>query len=187
MEHSDPLISAATDGDQEAVRRLYELHVETVYRFVRGMRVPGADVEDCVQDVFITAFRNLGRLRDGVKFSTWLYSIAVNVSRSRIRKIAWTDRLLELFGRQVDSSPEQPPDMAAERSIGREAVERILERLPEKKRAVLVMREIMDMDEEEIAEALQIPRGTVATRLLSARREFDRIARRRFGIEDESP
>jgi RNA polymerase sigma-70 factor (ECF subfamily) len=176
------LIDAALDGDQAALKRLYDIHVGMVFRFIHGMRVPEQEIEDCVQETFISAFRNLKKLREGVRFSTWLYSVAMNVSRSRVRNVRWADRLKDLFSRESWAQPSETPEKSAERSLGRELAGRILERIPEKKRAVLIMREMLEMTEDDIAEALQIPRGTVATRLHKARKDFERIARRGYGV-----
>lgn len=176
-----PLLDAARKGDQGAIRSLYDRNVNTVFRFARGMGVPASEIEDAVQEVFVVAFRRIGEFDGKVRFSTWLYAIALRVCKAHARKAYWRSTVSDIFGREPREQGPERPDVAAERTLGRELVMKVLDRMKEKKRAVLVMREMMDMSEDETAAALGISRGTAATRLFHARREFETIAARIAG------
>lgn len=179
------LLDAASRGDQGAFHELYAKNVDTVHRFARGMGVPAGELEDAVQDVFIIAFRKIGSFNGKVRLSTWLYAIALRVCKARSRRSFWRATVGDLFAHEPAPPGPERPDAAAARTLDRELVERVLDRMSDKKRTVLVMREIMDMSEDETAAALGVSRGTAATRLFHARREFAKVARRLAGAAAE--
>jgi RNA polymerase sigma-70 factor, ECF subfamily len=179
------LLDAASRGDQGAFHELYTRNVNTVYRFARGMGVPAGELEDAVQEVFITAFKKIAGFDGKVRFSTWLYAIALNVCRAHARKAYWKSAFGDLFSREPQAPGPERPDAAAARTMDREFVTKVLDRMGEKKRTVLVMREMMEMSEDETAGALGVSRGTAATRLFHARREFAKIAGRLAGAGAE--
>ncbi|MBI5529258.1 MAG: sigma-70 family RNA polymerase sigma factor [Deltaproteobacteria bacterium] len=178
LETEQALLDAAQKGDQGAFSRLYDLNVNAVHRFARGMGVPQAEIEDAVQEVFVIAFRRIGGFDGKARLSTWLYAIALRVCKAHARKAYWRSALHDLFGREPQEGGPERPDAAVERTLSREMVFAALDRMKEKKRTVLVMREMMDMSEDETAAALGISRGTAATRLFHARRDFETIAGR---------
>jgi len=163
------LLDAASRGDQGAFHELYARNVNTVHRFARGMGVPAGELEDAVQEVFIIAFRKIGGFDGKVRFSTWLYAIALNVCRARARKAYWKSAFGDLFSREPQAHAPERPDAAAARTMDREFVTKVLDR----------------MSEDETAGALGISRGTAATRLFHARQEFAKIARRLAGAKAE--
>jgi RNA polymerase sigma-70 factor (ECF subfamily) len=177
-ETEQALLVAAQKGDQGAFRRLYDFNVNAVHRFALGMGVPQSEIEDAVQEVFVVAFRRIGEFDGKARFSTWLYAISLRVCKAHARKAYWRSTLNDLFGREPQEGGPERPDAAAERTLTRDMVFAVLDRMKEKKRTVLVMREMMEMSEDETAAALGISRGTAATRLFHARREFEAIAER---------
>ena len=179
------LLDAAARGDQGAFHELYARNVNTVHRFARGMGVLPGELEDAVQEVFITAFRRIGEFDGKAKLSTWLYAIAVRVCKARSRKSYWRAVFGDVLAREPGPPGPDRPDAAAAQSMDREFVARVMEKMSEKKRTVLVMREMMEMSEDETAAALGISRGTAATRLFHARQEFAKIARRLAGASAE--
>ena len=179
MENADSsTLKAARSGDQNAFRTLYLRHAAAVFRLLRSLGVPSADVDDAVQEVFITAFSKIGAFGGEERFFPWLCRIAVYVSRRHLSKTYWRSVLMALVKHEPLMTAAPGPDAAAEKSERTARVGAVLDRMGEKKRTVLVLRDVMEFDEHETAAVLGIPRGTVATRLFHARRDFERIAKR---------
>lgn len=179
MDETDAaIIEAARDGDQDAFRTLYLRHAGRVFRFVGSLGVEPRDADDVVQDVFYTAFSKISSFGGEGRFFSWLCRIAVHVARRNVSRRYWRTRLLDFVRREPVPAAPPGPDVAAERGELAARVGAVLDRIGPRKRTVLVMRDVMDFDEEETAAVLRIPRGTVATRLYHARREFERVARR---------
>ncbi|HEX9574425.1 MAG TPA: sigma-70 family RNA polymerase sigma factor [Myxococcales bacterium] len=175
---------AAQGGDQAAFRALYDAHFDLVYRTCRRLGLPDADAEDAAQETFIVAARKLDRFSEG-KLSTWLYRIAANLVSARHRRRRVREALTALWRR-----PEEPVAPSAERSYeAREAARRvgeILATMAPKKREVFALFELEGLTGEEIAERVGCKVETVWTRLWHARRDFERIARKR-GLLEEAP
>ncbi len=176
-------IAALVAGDERAWRALYVGHCDEVFRLARRFVHSDAEAEEVLQEVFVAAYRYIGRFRGQSKLRTWLYRITVN--RALKRRRWWTRR------REVGADAllgRSTRDIGADvRTRDREhlaLVESCLERLDIKKRTVLVLHEIEGLDTKEIADVLQCPRSTVLTRLSRARTELVRMAKK-AGVELE--
>src|SRR4051812_22321619 len=151
---------------------VYGEHFRFVWRSLRRLGVREADIADAVQDVFLVVHRRLGEFEGRSKVTTWLYGICFRVARDR--------RRLAHARRQVDDETdltERPDDRAdvsaeAERRQGLLLLETILDEMPIEQRAVFTLFELDAMSGESIAEALEIPLGTVYSRLRIARDQF---------------
>jgi RNA polymerase sigma-70 factor, ECF subfamily len=149
-------------------------HVRFVQQTLRHAGVPKADIDDEVQRTFMIAARRL----DDVQLAAerqFLFQVARNVAAHARRTLA---RRREVSG---DQAPERieafaTPENLAERKLMREMVDRILDRMHESLRAVLVLFAFEEMNMHEIAAALRIPRGTVASRIRRARAQFREYA-----------
>jgi len=174
-------VRAAQGGDGSAFRALYDRHFELVFRSCRRLGLPDADAEDATQETFALAARKLGSFSEG-KLSTWLYRIAANLVSARHRRRRVRDALFAIWGRQ-----EEPHAPSAERAYeAREASRRVgevLARMAPKKREVFALFELEGLSGEEIAERVGCKVDTVWTRLWHARKDFERIARKRGGVE----
>ncbi len=142
------------------------------------------DALDAVQEAFVKVHKNIHKFEGSSSFYTWLYRIVMNVSidhvrrRSRRKNLDFDERSLHegsevagdgaLLPRVTDSNPGRS---ALRRELG-EAIGAALQELPEHHRAVLVLREIEGMSYEEMAETLQVPKGTVMSRLFHARKKM---------------
>ncbi len=188
-------LSAVHEGDgrglvPDDLRRALPLRLAIGSR----LGVPGYDVADAVQDVFIVVHRRLGEFERRSKVSTWLYGICYRVARDR-RRSAHVRRRVDDDGR-IEERADEHADVAAaaERRQGLELLESILDELPLDQRAVFTRFELESMGGEAIAETLEIPVGTVYSRLRIARDGFRRAlgrlqARDQFRFEaahDES-
>ncbi len=176
------LLRRAQAGDQDAFGVLVRAHYEPTFRLVYSITHDEHTARDVCQEVWLSAWKNIGRFRGDAKFSTWVHPIAVRraIDHLRSRK-RWFSRFLPyLTGDETDSDQPGPrtPEPVAE-SNPREDVDRdeqkrrfqeAIDSLPPKHRAVLALREVKGLSYDEIAATLSIRRGTVMSRLFNGRR-----------------
>lgn len=196
------LVDAARAGDARAFRSLVEAHQARLFAVAFGMLRDRDDAMDAVQDAFIKAHKKLAEFEGNAAFSTWLYRICVNLcidrkrAEARRRKVDLDDALAThkpedaLYGESEIGgrlSGENPLRTLSDKQLGAE-IGRALGELTDDHRAILLLREVEGMSYEEIAEALEIPRGTVMSRLFHARRNLQRLLRPFLGVaEGASP
>lgn len=162
------LVTRAQNGDRNAFSELVRAHAQgvlhVIYRMCGDMQV----AEDAAQETFIQAWLKLKSYRPGSSLRNWLYRIAVNTAIDMLRK---EKRILPGAVDEMQlADPEPGPETQATRSERAEAVQKAVLSLPEASRAVLVLREYEGLSYQEIAEALDIPVGTVMSRLNYARK-----------------
>jgi RNA polymerase sigma-70 factor (ECF subfamily) len=171
------LIRRCQRGDKLAIEVLVCRYQNYVFRLCYLVMGNEQDAEDMTQEAFIRACRALPRfeIREGTSFEAWLYRIAVNCCRSRMRRrwyqvLPWPDPPPQMF-----TEPEDQPDRLVMQGEQRTDVLEAIDSLGEKHRLVVVMRYYAGLSNEEIARTLNIPSGTVRSRLHIARqrmREF---------------
>jgi len=166
------LVRRSKRGDRHAFGLLVSRYQAPVYRVVRGILADAAESEDVAQEVFLKAFANLRNFRGDSGFFTWLYRIGVNEAlRARKRRPA---------APPVESLPEVEaprPEEPAEEGPSPAALQRLLGKLSDEFRAIVVLRDLEGMSYQEIAETLEIPLGTVESRLFRARRDLRELWR----------
>jgi RNA polymerase sigma-70 factor, ECF subfamily len=164
-----PLIAATLAGDSAAFGRLVGLYQDRLYNSL--VRVVAEDADDIVQDAFVQAYLKLSSFRGSSAFYTWLYRIAFNLAMSHARrgkKTASLDSLKDGWGSEpTDNQPA--PEAGLERRENVEMVQTALAKLNTEYRTILVLREIDGCRYDEIAEILDMPVGTVRSRLFRAR------------------
>jgi RNA polymerase sigma-70 factor (ECF subfamily) len=170
------LIRRCQQGDELAIEILVQRYQNYVYRLCYLVMHNQQDAEDMTQETFIRACRALPRfeIREGISFEAWLYRIAVNCCRSRMRRkwyqvVPW-QRLG--FGERLAANPEDRPERVVLRGEQRSQVLNAIDKLGEKHRLVIVLRYYADLSSDEIAQVLNIPSGTVRSRLHTARRRL---------------
>jgi RNA polymerase sigma-70 factor, ECF subfamily len=175
----DQLVRRAVDGDQSAFTELVRRHERRVFAVTMRMLGREEDALDATQDAFLTVFRKLDQFRGESAFTTWLHRIAVNACYDILRKKA-RQPVLHLAG-EDDRMPEAGPPVAdhAGDVAGGIDVARALLEVPEDFRAVLVLADVHDLAYEEIAAILDIPTGTVKSRLHRGRVVLARV----MGVE----
>jgi RNA polymerase sigma-70 factor (ECF subfamily) len=168
------LVRACRSGDMAAWRTLYERYAPLVHRFSAALGVPIDEREDAAQDIFIAVYRSLRHFRGEAQLSTWIYRIAARhaIRLGRRRRSRELTRLTML--------KEKPPIAVdpSERSTHVATLDRMLAKLPAKKRTVLVLFEIEGLSAKEISEVVGCPENTVWSRLHHARAEMVKAARR---------
>jgi RNA polymerase sigma-70 factor (ECF subfamily) len=161
-------------------REVYEENVLFVWRSLRRLGVPEANVRDAMQDVFLVVHRRLPDFDGRAKITTWLFRLCMNVAKDCRRRAHLRYEVFDGPTLEQQTDPATPALEAIERRERQALVERALSRLTIEQRAVFALFELEDRTGEQIAEILMIPLGTVYSRLRLARAEF------RKGIERET-
>lgn len=167
------LVSRAQAGDAEAFAALVaSTHAET-YTLARRLVTDEDDARDVVQEAYLRAFRSIGAFRGDAQFSTWLYRITANCASSHLgRRRRHRHEPLDDEIDIVESRPDRDPIAAADGRLLRSSVEAALAQLPPKLRAVVVLRDVYDLDHAEIAAELGISESAAKVRLHRARRKL---------------
>ena len=168
---TEALIRRCQRGDRLAIEVLIRRHQNYVYRLCYLVMRNEQDAEDMTQETFIRAFRALPRfeIRKDTSFEAWLYRISVNACRSRMRRkwyqvLPWPEP-----APQMVAEPEKQPESVAIQGERRDRILAAIDTLGEKHRLVVILRYYAGLSNEEIAQTLDIPSGTVRSRLHVAR------------------
>ena len=173
MVSDEELLAAIRAGDTDSLGTLVLRWQEPLFRFVYRMLPRTEDARDICQETFLRVLKKANRFREGSRFSTWMYQIALNLCRDKLRKRKrW--RLVMSEGSEFDervasgtlgSRAEDDPSLAIESSENRSAVLRALQEIPDEQREVLVLKEFEGLKFREIAELLECPESTVKSRM----------------------
>lgn len=156
------LIRRCQTGDEEAFTTLFHQYKNLVYKTAYLMLDSADEAEDVVQEVFLQVHRSLSTFEPSKgAFTTWLYRVTVNHCLSRQRK----RRLLTVSLEKIPPLAQAEHPTFQDRSEDEVAVRQALSRLSEKLRAVVVLRYYWELSYAEIAQILNIPVGTVKSRL----------------------
>ena len=159
------LIRRAKAQDTGAFEALYRRHVDKVYGLCLRMTGNVGEAEDCAQEAFIQAWKQLERFRGDSAFSTWLHRIAVNAVLGRMRKSKREQDRIRVVAEQAEMSPVAVADTGELRDLA-EAVDR----LPQGARHVFVLNAVYGYSHEEASNMLGIAVGTSKAQLHRARR-----------------
>jgi RNA polymerase sigma-70 factor (ECF subfamily) len=155
---------------------MVDAHYDFVWRSLRRLGVPELDVDDCAQQVFLVASRKLADILDGAD-RAFLFSTAMRVAsdarRSRTRR-----REVQEDDATEAHDPAPDPEQIADRQRARAVLDQVLDAMPMDLRAPFVLFELEEIPTAEIATMLDLPAGTVASRLRRAREEFQSIVAR---------
>jgi len=142
-------------GDTQAFETLCRRHERPLHQFL-WRHLGGRDVDDLYQETWLRVARAAARFDPRRRFSTWLFQIALNLARDLARRRARSD---------PQPAPEPTDEDAVDRMDRSIDARRLLDALPEAQREVVILRMFADLSEEECAEVLRCPRGTVKSRL----------------------
>ncbi|MEH7093518.1 RNA polymerase sigma factor SigW [Neobacillus vireti] len=165
-------IKQVIKGDQDAFGEIVEIYKNSVYQLCYRMLGNRHEAEDLAQEAFIRAYVNIQSFNQDLKFSTWLFRIATNLCIDRLRKkkpdyyldaeVAGTEGLT-MYSQISSDSPL--PESEVESLELQETVQKEILKLPEKYRSAIVLKYMEDMSLNEISEILDLPLGTVKTRI----------------------
>ncbi len=158
-------IKKALRGDQSSFKLLYESNVEQLFRFLKQYSEDSYLVEDWVQRSFIKAYQNLETFRGNSRFSTWLFSIALNEMKTDVRR----KHILVFSEHEL---PEQMTESEEERFGWHDSMKLLLQNLDEQKRSIFLLFEVEGYSHAEIALILHIGEGASRTLLCRAKQQL---------------
>ena len=171
----DELVRRHLDGHRDAFTELVRRHEDRVFALATRLMGNRQDARDATQEVFLQLLRKLDRYESRAAFTTWLYRVAANVCYDLLRQ----RRRQPVLAPEADPPPLEDP-RAGEPFIGvelRPELSRALAELSEDFRTVVVLHDIEQLRYQDIADALDIPVGTVKSRLSRGRQELARSLR----------
>ena len=161
----DDLIERAKRGDRHAYEELVHAYQGIAFRTAYVLTGNGADAEDAAQDGFVKAWRALGRFRPGAPFRPWLLRIVANEARNRRRSAGRRAHLaLRAAADQPSGDAAPSPETTVISAEQSKALLAAVGELPEDQRDVISLRYFLGLSEQEVAEALELPAGTVKSR-----------------------
>jgi RNA polymerase sigma-70 factor (ECF subfamily) len=167
------LVTQAAAGCRESFDELVRRYRRRVYNLVRALTAGDSEAEDLVQDIFVRAYRAIGRFRGESAFRSWLYRIAINVVHTHLDRRRTREGTLAAQTRDAETIDELPAGDDVEQTfLRRQVIDRALASLPEDLRVLVVLRDVHGLKYDEIAKVVKTPRGTVESRLFRARQRL---------------
>ncbi len=192
------LIERCLAGDDIAFDLLVQRYQDMVFNLSYRLLGSHDESTDMTQEVFLQVYRKLGSFRRDASLRTWIYRIVINQAKNRQRW--WQRRFGEMTAMSLDDAEANPacdltapedglamaPDKALERKEESQLLMRAIERLPFSHRTILLLKEIEGLSYQEIAATLDLPLGTVKSRLARARKSLrDKLDPGLFGLTEE--
>jgi len=166
-------VTAAKAGDRQALDALLRRHYDRVHAVCRRITGSPSDADDASQEAMIRIVRSLDRFDQRAAFSTWAYRIATNAALDELRR---RKRRPALRIVAADGSTAEPADPRAEAHVDavadRGALDQALAGIGEEFRTAVVLRDVADLDYAEIAAVLDVPIGTVRSRISRGRAQL---------------
>ena len=186
-------IARLASRDERAFNELVVLYQERVFRILSRMLGRRDEAEDMAQEVFVQVFKAVGTFRGDSKLSTWIYRIAVNLCKNRVKYLkrrhseaqdeyeAMAERSPMTSGSGVTSGDIHRPDQMVEGLQLERVVQLCIVELEPDFREVLILRDVEDLSYEELCEVTGLPDGTVKSRLHRARAMLKQAVERKMG------
>lgn len=172
----EELARMVQEGNPEAFSHLMRRYEEKLLRYGKRFLPRAEDIEDAVQDTFLRAYTNIQSFDSSYRFSPWIYRIAHNVFVNVIRKHAHRSFAFIDFDTLIAPlTSTEESETEVERSVLRAHIEKGLEKIEPKYREVLILHYFEELSYDEIADVLQIPKGTVGVRLKRGREALKRV------------
>jgi len=178
----EQLIARFQDGEEtafiELVNRYKDRLINFVYRFINQTE----EAEDIVQETFLKVYKNRHAYREIAKFSTWIYTIAGNLARSELRKRKrrQTFTMTDLSYDDREFNPVDPgrqPEEIVFNEYAGDEIQAAIQALPEPFKSIIILRDIQELSYEDISTILDIPMGTVKSRVNRARLKLQEMLR----------
>jgi RNA polymerase sigma-70 factor (ECF subfamily) len=181
------LVKRVRSGDQRAFKLLVERYQRKVYAVALGMLKDKEEAMDVSQEAFVKVYKYLDHFKGDSSFYTWLYRITVNICIDVMRRKGSAGGDPVEFDESIDNDLSEArigalgsrlgtnPQKSALRRELAEKIQEALAAVPEKHRAILLLREIEGMSYEDLSRTLDIPKGTVMSRLFHARAKVQKI------------
>ena len=177
----EELISEFQKDRIEAYNEIIVRYKDRLVNFLFRFTGSKEDAEDLAQDTFLKLYRSKHLYKEIAKFSTWLYTIAVNIAKTELRKKSrYNTMSISDFDPENDKDFDIPsgdisPDESANASIENYYIQKAISMLEDHYREALILRDIQDLDYDEIAKIINVPLGTVKSRINRAREKLKTI------------
>lgn len=181
------LVKRIKTGDQRAFKLLVERYQRKVFGVAMGMLKDKEEAMDVAQEAFVKVYKYLDYFKADSSFSTWLYRITTNLCIDVVRRrramrgepvefdetlaLDTSEAHLGALGSRLGTNPQK----SALRKELAQKIQEALEQVPEKHRAILLLREVEGMSYEDLSRTLGVPKGTVMSRLFHARSKVQKI------------
>lgn len=178
----EDLIFSFQQGDVEAFNEIVHRYKNPLFNFVSRLLGDPMFSEDIVQETFVRVYRNKHRYHRIAKFSTWIYTIASNLAKTELRR----KKIKQFFSISSKGTEERDYDLPdrsrdverdVDRSMKQDAVLKEIDRLPSPFKEAVILRDIQDLSYEEISDILDVPLGTVKSRVNRGRARLQRRLR----------
>ena len=172
------LVERSQRGELDAFEALVEKYRQRVWRLAFNVVRDREEAWDVAQEAFVRAWQALGNFRGQAQFYTWLFRITMNVASDRLRqrgargRAFGTERVGEEEMERTMADTDVTPDERAARTEQRERIQKALAALPEHHRTIIMLSDLEGLSYREIADVLEIPMGTVMSRLHNARKKL---------------
>ncbi|MFI5493479.1 RNA polymerase sigma factor [Actinoplanes sp. NPDC051859] len=170
MEQDEMLMSAVAGGDQDALRVLYERHAAVMLRLIRRLTQNRGVAEECLQESWLAVWQSAATFRGDAPVRSWLLGVARRQAHNRLRKASLTTVELNDTTDAVDTAPGVEEQVLAQARS--EQLAKAVRGLPEHLREVLVLVLVEELPYQEVGAALDIPVGTVKSRMSHARKRL---------------
>ncbi|MEN8258687.1 MAG: sigma-70 family RNA polymerase sigma factor [Thermodesulfobacteriota bacterium] len=167
------LVRAVRQGDKQAFNRLVLLYQSRIYNLAFNYVKNDEEAKDLAQDVFVTAYKALPKLRDDTKFGAWLYQIGLNHCRNRYKRLKrrgyFTNKSLDDDQSSLQIAGGETPEKELEQQRIINLVRDTIATMNDAEKEILMLRDLQGLPYDEIGEILGIPLGTVKSKLSRAR------------------
>jgi len=164
------LIEQCRAGDASAVEHFVQTYQQDVYRLALSILDDSSEAQDATQEALLAALRALDSFHGASSLKTWVFSISVNICRTRLQHHKRQERLKQVLSGILRVRRAPTVEDSAIQNMSDKALWRTIHNMDEKHRIPIVLRYYHDLSVPEIASILQIPEGTVHSRLNTARR-----------------
>ncbi|MGD0611366.1 MAG: RNA polymerase sigma factor [Anaerolineales bacterium] len=163
-------------GESSATEKLIQEYQKDVYRLALSILEDPDEAEEGAQEAFIAALRGLDSFHADSSLKTWIFSITINICRTRLRRRRARERLKQIMNGlfYLQNKDNHPPEETVLQNEADARMQRAIRELGEKLRLPIILRYYHDLSTAEIAETLDIPQGTVHSRLNTARERLRR-------------
>ncbi len=193
------LVERVRTGDQRAFKLLVERYQRKIYSVALGMLKDKEEARDVAQEAFVKVYRYIDHFKGDASFYTWLYRITVNICIDAMRKkgsvraneavefdesvkMDMAEANIGAIGSRLGTNPQK----AALRAELAQRITDAISQLPEAHREILLLREVEGMSYEDLARTLNVPKGTVMSRLFHARLKMQKILGEYLELDESS-
>lgn len=175
----EELIARFQQGDKQAYEELVDRYKDRLVNYVFNFVKEYEMAEDLVQDTFIKLYLQKDYYKEIAKFSTWIYTIAGNLAKTELRKRK-RRKVTQLSHMSRDDSEFQIPDQetntgdAVQDRFIEKRIQAAIQKLPEHFKTVVILRDIQELSYEEISKIVEVPLGTVKSRINRARLQLQK-------------